>query len=307
MLKRLLHKFRILTYNVGFIEDDIQSVIENGFEGKNIKWLKHKYKDRFFADPFLWNYDDNYFYVLVEEYLFNEKKGKISLLKIDRNTYTLTNRRVVIEEDFHLSFPFCELDSEYVLVESIGSGKTFQYKLDKKNLNIIQRNVLVDAPLIDPIKFTSLEGDEYIFAGHTSNPSGEIYLYKKEMNGEYRLIKYIPWKCGKSNSRSAGKIFVYNGSLVRPTQDCVKRYGHQIQLMSINSFDFISIPEIHLRTLNSASSKKFNETMHTFNVYDEIIIVDGSKDKLKFFRKIYIKLIEKIKTYRKKIKQEDKK
>ena len=42
-------------------------------------------------------------------------------------------------------------------------------------------------------------------------------------------------------------------------------------------------------TLNSFKNPPFDETMHTFNVYDEIIIVDGSKDFFRFPMKLLYK------------------
>ena len=47
-------------------------------------------------------------------------------------------------------------------------------------------------------------------------------------------------------------------------------------------------------TLNSFENPPFNETMHTFNVYDDCIVVDGSKDYVRFPMKLFYKIRKKL-------------
>ncbi len=61
------------------------------------------YKNRFIADPFLIK-SKNKNYVFVEDYSFKNKKGSISCYELDKNKEKFLGK--VIEEDFHLSFPF---------------------------------------------------------------------------------------------------------------------------------------------------------------------------------------------------------
>lgn len=75
----LYKKFLIQTYNVGIIRKNIGDVLKEGIEKNDITWLKHNFKDRFFADPFLIKEDAFFYYVLVEEFIFWEEKGKITL------------------------------------------------------------------------------------------------------------------------------------------------------------------------------------------------------------------------------------
>ena len=62
----IINKFKILTYNIGFVKKSISEIISDGFKKNEIVWLKHNYKDRFFADPFMIKIDDKYYYLLVE-------------------------------------------------------------------------------------------------------------------------------------------------------------------------------------------------------------------------------------------------
>ena len=62
---RLKDKFLIQTYNVGILKKAVDVVLAEGIKEKDIVWLKHPYKDRFFADPFVIDEDESNLYILV--------------------------------------------------------------------------------------------------------------------------------------------------------------------------------------------------------------------------------------------------
>lgn len=49
----LYKKFLIQTYNIGIIKKSVNKILNDGVGKGDIIWLKHNYKDRFFADPFM--------------------------------------------------------------------------------------------------------------------------------------------------------------------------------------------------------------------------------------------------------------
>ena len=107
---RILNRFKECTYNVGFIEKGIEDILVRGIGENDIMWMKHNYRDRFFADPFLIKEDKAFLYVLCEEYIFTERVGTIVLLTVSKKEYKLINRKVFIKENYHLSFPYCKLN-----------------------------------------------------------------------------------------------------------------------------------------------------------------------------------------------------
>lgn len=74
-------------------------------------------KGRFLADPFVFEHDKSH-YIFVEDLFYKDNKGRISVIKIDGDNYKFIG--VVLEEDFHLSFPFIfrEDDEIYMIPES---------------------------------------------------------------------------------------------------------------------------------------------------------------------------------------------
>lgn len=55
-------------WNLGFVTDNVADVIYS--DHLNIHWMKHDYKDRWFADPYLLEVTDNHIVVLVEEFCY---------------------------------------------------------------------------------------------------------------------------------------------------------------------------------------------------------------------------------------------
>lgn len=279
--------FKVLTYNIGIIRKSIGDVLSN--TDNEIIWLKHKYKDRFFADPFLIKQDYNYFYLLVEEYPFRTEKGVISLLKVDKQSFRLISKKVVIEEPFHLSFPFCEENGNFIIPESVAAKETYIYSFDLEKMEVTGKTKLLDVGLIDGIYYK-----DYLFAATINNPKSDLYAYKK-INDVYEPCNDgKPIMTSLKYSRNAGRIFNYDNELYRPTQDCVERYGKRIQILRINSVDNGLLLETPIKSLESTKYKPYNETMHTFNVYDGFVIVDGSKDFVRFPMKIFYKLHKKL-------------
>lgn len=286
---RLLEKFKIQTYNIGIINKNIESILEDGVQNGDIIWLKHKYKDRFFADPFLVDSDNDYYYILVEELRFWEEKGVISLLKVNKSTFTLVEKKIIIEEETHLSFPFCEYKGTSIIPESVKSGKTTEYEFDLVNKCVVGKRVILNEGLIDASFYTDKNGEKWIFASKLPNPKNELYAYKFKEGHYTPTNSGMPIDISFENTRSAGKFFELNGVVYRPVQNSVGRYGKQTNILRIIDFTGSGYKYDVVATLNSFDNPPFCETFHTFNCYDSCIIVDGSKDYLRFPMKLFYK------------------
>ena len=90
-------------WNIGFVENTLDEVI--GGEPLKIRWLNHNCKDRWFADPFILDVTDDKIYVLVEEYYYPHKRGRLAMLTIDKASNSLLKVDTILELDSHLSFP----------------------------------------------------------------------------------------------------------------------------------------------------------------------------------------------------------
>lgn len=291
----VLKKFLIQTYNIGIIKKPVKQVVQHGITAGDITWLNHSYKDRYFADPFLIEEDDNYYYILVEEYIFWEEKGKITLLTIEKDSFTLVDKKVIIEEQTHLSFPFCSFRGDTIIPESVVSGKTKEYHYDHSRHEVTGECEILDEGLIDACFYDDLEGNKWIMAANLKNPKEDLYLYK-EIHGQYKKLNDDrPVLSDLKLARSAGKTFTVDNDVYRPVQDCSERYGRQTIIVKLTYLDDNGYEALEVQTINSFENPPFNETLHTFNAYDNCIIIDGSKDYCRFPMKAIYKIRKRLK------------
>ena len=65
-------------------------------------------------------------------------------------------------------------------------------------------------------------------------------------------------------ARSAGNIFLHNGKLIRPSQDCSKRYGYGIRLNEIKVLNEDEYVEDEIDFIDPGWDSKV-EAVHTIN------------------------------------------
>ena len=129
-----MNLFRQIQYsqnwNIGFSTLSEEELIANK-KVKSVQWLKHPYKDRWFADPFIYSVTDKEIVVFVEELQMERPKGYLVELIVDRRTKRLLGRHVLLDLSTHLSYPaYLRYNGKlYVYPENGASGtlNMFEY------------------------------------------------------------------------------------------------------------------------------------------------------------------------------------
>ena len=103
MWKSWWHRWVAPHWRIGFLQNTLEEVIA-GAEPE-IKWMRAKHQDGWFADPFVLKVTDSSISLLAEEFRYKTGKGRIVRLDIDRETLTLETVTPLID-GCHLSFPF---------------------------------------------------------------------------------------------------------------------------------------------------------------------------------------------------------
>ncbi len=276
----MLKRFLLGVWNIGIIERSVQALMANK-EDYTIRWVKHKYKDRFFADPFLYKVDDKNYYILVEEFPFYANIGYISLLTVNRKTMKLIKKERWIEEPWHLSYPF--VYKGQIIPEAYRSGKVYAYDLPATQVE--NKKTIFESGLIDQT-FLEYNGYEWIFATDKENALGGLKIYYREVGTEqWQAHTKNPVKEDVTNSRPGGHFFEMDGVLYRPVQDSQERYGRKIRIMRIDKLTVDEFEETEVAVFDSDKFPPYNKGFHTFNVEDGFIVVDGYKEKHSFFIK----------------------
>lgn len=264
-------------WNLGFITDDITDVIKS--DKLNIHWMKHNYTDRWFADPYLLEVTDKQIVVLVEEFCYKLRKGRIARLVVSRPDYVLQDMKIILELPTHLSFPVIyRKDNEvYVMPENSKSGGIVIYRYDDQNFKLEKVQEVSMLPLTDATIVKLKSGEEYVFSTKLPNPNGdELQIYS--FDGKTMLMdeKPIASVSFPSNiARNAGDAFYIDEQMYRPAQDCNKCYGNGIVIQKVNkegnTFMFETINSFH------SDNPDYSLGYHTFNMKKGLIVVDGHR------------------------------
>ena len=272
IIELLLEKVKATRYNIGFVDGSLQSVLD----GKEVKvnWLKHSYKDRWFADPFILDVTEDDIIVLVEEWYDPINRGRISKLIIDRKSYKLKTLKVMIDEGFHMSFPAItrKADGIYIQPECGLTRGLVEYKYDETSDSFLVGRIISELPLADSVR-TNLFGTDMMFSTKLPDANGKelgIYEWDNTMR-QYKIKNYYYFD--DNISRMAGNFFRYNNKIYRPAQVCIKSYGDAVSLQKVTlgdkGWDFEEIRRIY------SPHPDFDLGFHTFNLYKDVIVVDA--------------------------------
>ncbi|HEY5587891.1 MAG TPA: glycosyl transferase [Candidatus Paceibacterota bacterium] len=187
------------------------------------------------ADPFLF-VKDEILYLFYEEQKTTFGKGVIKFIETT-NLSDWSKPKVVLEENFHLSFPFVFRSGEdlYMIPETAENNSIRLYK-----------------PNIDLTKWTYfqtiLSGHKY-FDSSIIEYNSTFYLFTTIISANIYTLKlyfsdsldntWVEHPCspiciGNKASRNGGSVIKYNNVLYRPAQNCEKIYGEKLAIYKIN-------------------------------------------------------------------------
>ena len=283
----ILNKFKVVAWNIGFIEKSIENLLSG--ENYHISWMRHNYNDRFFADPFVLSCNEDTITILAEEYNFVEAKGKIVKLAVELKTKKLLKRELLIETEFHMSYPFTYNNT--IVAEQSASGKWIQYDLSGKKLKELSRIGFIDGTIFND------GSSEWLFATRVvtgkEDANKKLYRYKME-NGEPSMDTELLIKDDKSCSRPGGCFFKVDNDFYRVAQTSTNYvYGESISICKIIECSEKKYEEQVIVNITSRNEKRFNKGLHTLNFVNNLIVVDGFEMQFHPIQKVKNKIVQK--------------
>lgn len=271
-LIKYIKKFSDERWNIGFMENPLDEIMNGGTP--RVNWMKHEFKDRWFADPFILDVTDNEIVVLAEEFYKPIYRGRISRLIIDRRTLELKKLDVVLQLSSHLSFPFIERvgNDIFLYPENGARGGLWRYKYIEADNKIRLDAQVCYLPVEDSV-ITSLFGGKKMFATQQPTPNGNV-MQIFEWNIDKKVFNPIAeHKFEENIARMAGDFFCYKGKIYCPTQECNHQYGHAVTIQEVENnngkWNFKEVRRLH------SVHPKLNVGTHTFNMYKGIIVTDA--------------------------------
>jgi hypothetical protein len=190
----------------------------------------------FYADPFVIKEGGEHV-VFFEHYDRRTRRASIAAATIDESG--LSAPEIVVERDYHLSYPcvFCH-GRRILMIPETGAIRQVQLlaPLDYPRRWVVEAILLEGVEAYDPTLFH--DGSRFWLFVTVPRlgvfPHEELYLYSSErLHGPYGPHPRNPVVSDIRSARPAGALFWEDGRLIRPSQDCSRRYGFAIQLNEV--------------------------------------------------------------------------
>jgi len=199
---------------------------------------------RYLADPFPIEIDGRH-YLFVEEFSLADRRAVISVMEPQPDG-GWSRPRPVLRRDHHLSYPFVFAleGTAYMLPETGDAGRIELYRAvefpDRWELD----RVLIDGVTAFDTTLHFENERVWLFANVAEGPgdTGELRLYwSRTLDGEWKPHPANPIARDAAGARPAGRLFRRGGALIRPGQDCSRRYGeavvlHRVDVLSTTAY-----------------------------------------------------------------------
>lgn len=238
---------------------------------------------RFLADPFIHITEDKKV-IFAEDYDYRKQRGRISAIDVTNNEPIFLGP--IIEEKFHLSFPFIFEDEKKLLMipESRAASQIRLYECInfpmkwKLNSILIKDIEAVDSMMIkiDGIYFLLTN----ICSANTNDLSSELHIFFSEnlFSNEWQPFIENPILFDSMRARNAGLVH-FNNLIYRVNQVQTKnQYGKRFQLNLIDMLQKNNYKESIVSTISPTFKKDIIATHH-FHVHKEYAVIDFCRKK----------------------------
>jgi len=280
-IKYLIRTFFVLLKKISGRKKIFQLALFNINSLNKPTYIKNDEK-KFLADPFLFKKKGRT-YCFAEEYDFIKKKGHI--ICKEYNGQSLRNKKIVIEEKFHLSFPYifeynkniymCPDTSE---ISEVRVYKCMSFPHKWKFHKTIKKNIkAVDSILFKKNNlwwlFTNIDRS---LTGDFTHDLSIFYSKNGPLTNKWYEHLLNPIKMNSSESRNGGLIFDKNKIFRISQKQGFDNYGEDINFHQIKLLTTKKYIEKNIKNKEYEKIKKVlnNKNIHHISKLDEKIILD---------------------------------
>ena len=281
-IAKIIKIFRMLMYvdywNIGVISDNPESFVVNN-QKRPVHWFPLNSKAKFYADPCGVDSETGCD-VFFEEYPYKDGKGVISHTHYSDGTFSKPT--VVLREPFHLSYPFIiEYQGDtYMIPESWEANKILMYRAVEFPKKWELAKVLVDD--FAGVDSTLLKHNDMWWMLSTDRNKGSSQnlnlFYADDLFSDWIPHQSNPIKSDVRSSRSAGKPFVYNDKLYRPSMNYAEKNEGSITLNLVTHLTKKRFSEIVVKEILPYSESDFHDKIHHLFGTKNYTFIDGCKE-----------------------------
>ena len=241
-------------------------------------------KKYWYADPFLFEHNGEV-YLFVEMFDNTKEKGVIGVSKLDNNVFNKPT--VVLEESFHLSYPFVfeENGEIFMMPETMGDQCIQIYKAEEFPIKWKREKILlnignaVDTVMLDDWLITSVVTD-------ATEKKTRLELYDRKAGTPH---KDNPIYRESQAIRGAGRIVEHNGQKIRPAQNCENGiYGAGLIFYEIKECNTERYKECEVFRITSQNIELKNKShpngVHTYAICNDLEAIDFKKSRFNINR-----------------------
>ena len=233
-----------------------------------------------YADPFI-ILRSGRCYLFFEVWRDDDSKGSIWVtVPDDHGQWSCPEP--VLERPYHMSYPFVFewQDQLYMLPETQHNHTLELYRCVKIPTEWELVAVLMDG--VDAVDTTLFEhsGRWWMFAAGLGDPASRYrqlsVFHAASPLGPWQPHSHNPVVVDLSAARPAGRLFVHEGRLIRPAQDCRLRYGHSITWNQVEVLNGSDYRETCIGRLKPSLLEGWLAA-HTFNQAGGWQVLDGKR------------------------------
>ncbi|MCP4934043.1 MAG: hypothetical protein GY927_07505 [bacterium] len=231
----------------------------------------------FYADPFV-IFHEGLYHVFVEEFPFNTQKGIISHFTIDRKGNTSAPKEV-LSRPYHLSYPFIfEHDGQFWMIPETSANNAVElYRAASFPDKWVFEKTLIDDVRADDVTLVRHGDHWWLFAAISEWQSSQWdtlgLFYADDLFGNWYAHQANPVLLDARAARPAGAMYMKDGALWRPAQDCSSIYGGGLSLCRVDQLD----PERFEQTIVHRFAPDDKDQLygfHTLNEHQGLEVVD---------------------------------
>lgn len=236
----------------------------------------------FWADPFVWVRDGRH-YIFFEDFPFETWRGRISVLEVDEAGLCISDPVPVIEEEHHLSYPFLfEYQGElYMVPEKSEVKRVDLYRcVEFPHQWVFEKTLIEGVKIADPTLFEH-DGRWWLFCAAKKgqiriNESLFAYYSDSPLSSQWTPHVANPLVRNFNLGRPAGRIFQdESGRLLRPSQDCLRRYGYGI---NINEIQLLTTTNYQEKLLWKISGDDIGtRAIHHMDCQSNLLVMDAQR------------------------------
>lgn len=283
--KKLQYKLFRQQWNIGITQ--YSGAIVAGLESSRLQrealraleWMDET-PGRFAADPFIARSPKhkNEYIILFEGYPWKNRRGIIESVSFINGRFC--NRNIVLESEFHLSYPFIFSESEITLFlpEHAESNDLSLYEIDIDSLLFKKQSAGHRGNLIDTTicRFNNLYWMFATLSGDNVNRDLYIY-YSNDLRSPWSAHALNPVKSDISNARPAGQIIYHADKMFRPAQDCRTHYGSGVIVNEIKKLTEHEFEEVPVSEIRPEPGTRYDYGLHTISSAGDYTVIDGAR------------------------------